>query len=514
MAKRAAKAKVAKKYGVWKEQAFTPEPLLFNEIICGVMDKRHSNISTAFDAVSALWPEEVWQQIVDATNKRGRSKKAGWGADDVLNNNNDGSDSSEDQQSNSQSDSDDETSDSDSSDSESDINESWQHLYVAELKIWFAILMVMGLCPEPALHDYWTKEQTASGIFGNNFIRNSGMSRNRWFQIRKYLFCDIDQLTSVTKKNSQRIWRPYPYMAIDETLLLFKGRFKYRQHIKGKPNATGLKIYALCDNTGYIYAFWFYQGSHPTLHDLVADFAAQVEDRKKEIVIVLDSFYGGYDIMETLSSKGFNFVMACQQNRPAAIWSQKMTVTAKGTWQSLVKDGVMALKFIDKKAVCLFTNCSSSKAVKTNKRNKSRTIPSAIHDYNRWMHGVDLADRYINAHLPRHKTVSWKRAMFQGLYYIMLTNAHLIYNSTTKESLSLTDFIAKLAQEMVPSANKPMSPSKPTSRTHLIVRNANGSKLCKQCLLNGIRSNSTYSCNTCNVALHGDCFFDYHTTDA
>ncbi len=514
MAKKAAKSKASKKYGVWKEQEFTPDSMLFNEKICGVKDKRNSNISSAFDAVSALWPEEVWQQIVDATNKRGRSRKAGWGVDDVPNDNNDVSDASDDQQSNdTPSDSEDEM-DIDSSDSDTNTNESWQNLYVAELKIWFGILMVMGLCPEPALHNYWAKEQTANGIFGNDFIRNSGMSRNRWLQIRKYLFCDIDQLTSITQTNSQLIWRPFPYMAIDETLLLFKGRFKYRQHIKGKPNATGLKIYALCDNSGYIYAFWFYQGDHPTLHDLVDDFAAHVEDRKDEVVIVLDSFYGGYDIMETLSSKGFKYIMACQQNRPAAIWSQKMTVTAKGKWQSLVKNGVMALKFIDKKAVCLFTNCCSSKAVTTTKRNKSRTIPSAVHDYNRWMHGVDLADRYINAHLPCHKTVSWKRAMFQGLYYIMLTNAHLIYNSAQKENTSLTDFIAQLAKEMIPGVQKPPSPSKVTPRTHLIIRNADGSKLCKQCLLNGSRSNSTYICNTCLVALHADCFFDYHTTDA
>ena len=44
-------------------------------------------------------------------------------------------------------------------------------------------------------------------------------------------------------------------------------------------------------------------------------------------------------------------------------------------------------------------------------------IKLTINDYNHWMHGVDLADRYINAHLPRHKTLSWKRAMFQGLLF-------------------------------------------------------------------------------------------------
>jgi len=333
------------------------------------------------------------------------------------------------------------------------------------------------------------------------------MSRDRWLSIRRYLFCDVDWLTQQTQDASQKIWRLYPYVAIDETLLLFKGRFKYRQHIKGKPNATGLKIYALCDNTGFIYAFWFYKGDHPTTHDLVWQFAEQVKHFKDDIIIVLDSFYGGYDIMETLKDNGFKFIMACQQNRPTAIWANMMTVKTKGEWESLVKHKVMALKFIDKKAVCLFSNCSSSEAVVTTKRKKKRTIPSVVNDYNHWMHGVDLADRYINAHLPRHKTLSWKRAMFQGLFYIMITNAHLVYNSAADKDYSLTQFVAELAQQLAPEVKK--SPVKINSR-HIICRADGLRKHCMLCSENNKQSYSVYYCPTCNAFLHADCFADYH----
>ena len=48
-------------------------------------------------------------------------------------------------------------------------------------------------------------------------------------------------------------------IAIDETLILFKGRYKYCQHIKGKPNSTGLKLYGLADIVGFLWKFWFYK---------------------------------------------------------------------------------------------------------------------------------------------------------------------------------------------------------------------------------------------------------------
>ncbi len=33
-----------------------------------------------------------------------------------------------------------------------------------------------------------------------------------------------------------------------------------RQHIQGKPKATGLKLYLLADNNRYVWDFWIYQG--------------------------------------------------------------------------------------------------------------------------------------------------------------------------------------------------------------------------------------------------------------
>ena len=77
------------------------------------------------------------------------------------------------------------------------------------------------------------------------------MSRNRWEEIRRFCSFDLDFIRTATIKKFQDMYIPFPEIAVDETLLLFKGRFKHKQHIKGKPTSTGIKIYALNDKSGF-----------------------------------------------------------------------------------------------------------------------------------------------------------------------------------------------------------------------------------------------------------------------
>jgi hypothetical protein len=60
------------------------------------------------------------------------------------------------------------------------------------------------------------------------------------------------------------------------------------------------------------------------------------------------------DILQPISLKYIKF---CQKNRPSEIWKGKLT-PAKGIYATLVKnDSVMALKFKDKKEVCILVTC-------------------------------------------------------------------------------------------------------------------------------------------------------------
>jgi hypothetical protein len=70
-------------------------------------------------------------------------------------------------------------------------------------------------------------------------------------------------------------------LSIDETLVLFKGRWKYRQHIKSKPHATGLKYFVLATTSNYIFDFWLYMGTESRRNtdvvSIVCDFVDKLE---------------------------------------------------------------------------------------------------------------------------------------------------------------------------------------------------------------------------------------------
>ena len=148
----------------------------------------------------------------------------------------------------------------------------WKPLTLAELKNFIALTVFMGLDEKPAIEDYWAK----SGIF-QNYVFPSVMSRNRFQLIRRFLhFADNrnwnpndvnrDRLYKVRAfidsliANFQSTYWPSKNVAIDEQLLLHKGKLLFRQYIPIKRSRFGIKIYSLCDETGYIWNSEVYTG--------------------------------------------------------------------------------------------------------------------------------------------------------------------------------------------------------------------------------------------------------------
>ena len=54
---------------------------------------------------------------------------------------------------------------------------------------------------------------------------------------------------------------PGQHLAIDESIIAFKGRIGCLQYIKGKPHPWGIKAYVLADSaSGYVYKVYIYYG--------------------------------------------------------------------------------------------------------------------------------------------------------------------------------------------------------------------------------------------------------------
>ncbi|XP_072387018.1 uncharacterized protein [Diabrotica undecimpunctata] len=71
----------------------------------------------------------------------------------------------------------------------------------------------------------------------------------------------ITPLPTVLLKNFKKVLTPGKKVCIDETMVPFRGRLRFRQYIKIKRHKFGIKLHKLCTEGGYTYNLWIYCGA-------------------------------------------------------------------------------------------------------------------------------------------------------------------------------------------------------------------------------------------------------------
>jgi hypothetical protein len=97
------------------------------------------------------------------------------------------------------------------------------------------------------------------------------MKQDRYLHILRFLhFTDYNNEPDMSDENSDRLWKMLnmfqilnetflkfcsisEHLAVDEVIILFKGRVIFRRYHPMKHKHLGIKIYKPCDETGYTY---------------------------------------------------------------------------------------------------------------------------------------------------------------------------------------------------------------------------------------------------------------------
>ncbi|KAK9721752.1 Transposase IS4 [Popillia japonica] len=150
-------------------------------------------------------------------------------------------------------------------------NSNWTDVCVQELEKFFAIMLYMGLAKLPKISDYWSHSRPYYC-----FVRHI-MSRNRFQAILRFIhFADnetadkgdrlykIKPLTDAQTNKFKQLKVPSEVVSIDESMVPFRGRLLFRQYIPGKASKYGVKIFKLCDESGYTYETEIYKGRSDT----------------------------------------------------------------------------------------------------------------------------------------------------------------------------------------------------------------------------------------------------------
>ena len=193
---------------------------------------------------------------------------------------------------------------------------SWRSVTVEEMKGFVAVILNMGIIQLGNLKDYWCTSDTTDLPFFRSVF-----SRNRFFQIFGALH--VGDMESPLKRDKiqplldrlvpafQAAYTPSQRIAVDESVISFKGRVSFRQYLKGKPHPWGIKAFVLSDSkTGYLHRVCIYYGKEtelirddlPHTARVVLTLVEGLHDQGYDLYI--DRFYSGLLLATELEKEG------------------------------------------------------------------------------------------------------------------------------------------------------------------------------------------------------------------
>ena len=370
----------------------------------------------------------------------------------------------------------------------------WKPLTLNELKIWFALVIYMGVHKIYAIEDLWNSDEKKAVHSIKQF-----MSLFRFQQIKRFLhissaiephlywYSKVEPLASHIRETSKKLYVPCSQVSVDEMIARFSGRSAHTIRMKNKPTPEGYKILSLCD-AGYTYTFMFTSrveknteiesvvGLNETGR-LVWHLVKQLP-HSKTFHVYMDNYFSNIPLFKYMRDNGIGACGTVRTNSAKFPKELKVGKTLSLDWNTLsgkVIDNVLATLWIDNGPVTMLTtiheicgdewkvirnrrrpretssNANTVRQVFGNAPRKELAIPKVIDDYNHHMGGVDIADQlrgYYNCQLTVRRT--WFPLLF-WLLDTVLVNCSILYHKATDESVTNKVFRINLAWDLIKS---------------------------------------------------------------
>lgn len=336
-------------------------------------------------------------------------------------------------------------------------------------------------------------------------------------------------------------------IAVDESLLLWKGRLGFKQYIPLKRSRFGIKMFKVCDRTGYTYRFKVYQGKEDPITQMTNDLpedAVTLSMTERVVVWLLqnmmekghavyaDNFYSSVKLNQYLLKKGTLHCGTVRKNRvPKCV--QELEVEDR-RFDSLHHNGTHLFKFMDSKETYIISSFHDTSS-RRKRRGPTQAVflqPRASVDYNYYMGGVDLADQLIEPYDITRKTQKWTKKLAFHFIQMASLNAFVV----AKESGYANNYLAflddyieralKLTALMyirrpLADLNVNQTASDDAVRIgaahfpHFLPGTENGHKYkrCKVCSASGLRRETRFYCSNCPSKpplCAAPCFERYH----
>jgi hypothetical protein len=410
----------------------------------------------------------------------------------------------------------------------------WKQTDTEEIKKFFGMLMWMGLCRYPYIQSYWSSKNIYS-----NEMKNV-LPRNRFQLILKHLhFSNNEQVD-----NNDRLWKITPLLelvkesykntivpgetvCIDETLVPFRGRLKFRQYIPNKKQKFGIKLFKICVQGGYTYDFRVYCGNDKGATSVATKvtMALMNDLLDKGRTLCTDNWYTSVALAHELLQRNTHLVGTLKRNRknnPASVTGKQLQKGETSAAES--NTGVVVLKWHDRRDVLMLTTKHTDDMVEVQRRNTSIQKPKCVLEYNKAKTFIDISDQIKSYCTSLRRGVKWYRKLaIELLIGTSTVNALYVYNKLTNENMQITAFKEKIIEELT-GINVSTSPlPKPSAdKIHRLVDvGRQGRRRCHICYeqiskIDGRQvamrktPQSKYKCVACEKHFCLDCFFEVH----
>ncbi|KAM3842484.1 piggyBac transposable element-derived protein 4-like [Diretmus argenteus] len=326
----------------------------------------------------------------------------------------------------------------------------WKPLTVGELKRFLGLLFLTGLIRKPSLEEYWS----INSALETPYFRAT-MPRNCFQLIWRFLHFsdnrDVDAADRLHKvrpvldlllANFREMFQPSQNISVDEGMMAWRGRLRFRVYNPAKPTKYGIKSYILCDSAnGYCYAMKPYCGEHSSLQDTVRFLVDGLEGFGYRLW--MDNFYNSEAMCRLLLSLKIHSAGTLRVNRgePPSIRGVSNAQLAVGDRLARHNDVAMVLAWRDKRIVRMISTFHQDDMKTVAVREKGQSVripqlkPACIVEYNQFMNGVDRLDQKIAYYPFMRKTAKWSSKFVTYLMQIAMSNAFTLFkarNPTTK----------------------------------------------------------------------------------
>jgi hypothetical protein len=414
----------------------------------------------------------------------------------------------------------------------------WQPTDTHELLAFIGVHVFMGIDSLPHRRMYWqadTRHPTVATV----------LSRDRFESITRFLtvsppqagaaprnpFSFVRAFIAALNHSFPRHWNPGRHIALDESMVSFRGRSDIKQFVPGKPHPHGYKIWVLA-NENYMLQFQLYEGkaaAGPSIHDMVMQLTQLYCNNNHALYI--DTLFTSPTLVASLFNVGIRVCGSVKRNRigmpsAATLTPAQLAAIPRGAHIQMQRGDVTLCAWRDKKLILLLYNHIDPSLLTTLQRwGEDGAIyqlgcPQAISDYFHHARAVDVINQLHYSYMPGRKSRKcWTRLVW-WVIDICILNAFRLWQTQHPDETHLT-FRMQLAHELMeclPADRRPLRHPTPTraaaalATEHYSLRSPE-ERDCRQCSDRaGQRKQTHFMCARCKVHLCiGDCFAAYHS---